>query len=58
MPLVPSSQTLQLGTYHMFAGVPSDFAVREDHFCWLRLKSAAFTSRIAVKIINVLSYNT
>ncbi|TNN83772.1 hypothetical protein EYF80_005948 [Liparis tanakae] len=25
---VPSSQTLQPGTYHMFAGVPSDFAVQ------------------------------
>ncbi|KAI9546798.1 hypothetical protein NQZ68_022743 [Dissostichus eleginoides] len=41
------SQTLQLGTYHMFAAVPSDFTLRVDRFCWPRLKSAAFTSRIA-----------
>ncbi|CAB1416723.1 unnamed protein product [Pleuronectes platessa] len=44
-PFVPSSQTLHLGTYHMFAGVPSDSEVRVDRLCWLRLKSAAFTSK-------------
>lgn len=55
---MPGSQTLQLGTYHMFAGVPSDSAVRVDRFCWLHLKSAAFTSRTAVEIINVGAHNS